>query len=193
MPYAGQQPIKSETPIHALSEIISPLRLGTYLNASGHDADRALRLYLWNAKIGEAFHIPIQSVEVGLRNRVSDGLTIAFGAEWWQDKQFQRLAGARRCDDIEMVWRRLDRKGKTMAGGQVVAGLSFGFWVDVLDKRFFPAIWSVHLADAFPHIPGDVDHGVLRTETRKVADLRNKSGTTSRSFGGICLAIIPGA
>lgn len=169
-----QHNLNEHPPIEALTEIISPLRLGTYLNAAGHNAARALGLYLWNAKMGEAFHIPIQAVEVGLRNRVSDGLQNAFGNEWWRDPAFLGIADDRRNEDIELVKRRLRSKGKELATGQIIASLSFGFWVTMLDGRYNPPIWGAHLRTAFPHLPASVDrHGLQRTASA-IADLRNR-------------------
>ena len=60
--------------IETLRPVISVGRLGTYLVAAGFDPSRALQLYIWNARVGEAFHLPIQAVEVGLRNRINDAL-----------------------------------------------------------------------------------------------------------------------
>lgn len=170
----GQEEVETESPIHALAEIISPLRLGTYLNAAGHDADRALRLYLWNAKIGESFHLPIQAVEVGLRNRVSDGLAAEFGHQWWSEPAYLRLIGAKREGDIEEVKRRLGKQNKKVETGQIIAGLSFGFWVAMLDGAYNPRVWSKHLYAAFPHLPPAVTRQYLRNETREVNDLRNR-------------------
>jgi hypothetical protein len=170
----GQQPINATLPIHALSEIISPLRLGTYLNAAGHDAERALLLYLWNAKVGAAFHIPIQSVEVGLRNRVSDGLAALYGPEWWRDQAFLALAEPKRADDIEVVRRRLISKRMPVATGQMIAGLSFGFWVAMLHGRYNPDIWSGHLRTAFPHLPSHVERHWLHSGVREISDFRNR-------------------
>lgn len=174
MPDPGQQPINANPPLHDLAEIISPLRLGTYLNAAGHDADKALRLYLWNARIGEAFHIPIQSVEVGLRNRVSDGLSAAFGPDWWQDAGYLALADAKRQADLSQAIQRLNRKGKALSTGQLIASLSFGFWIGMLHKRYNPTIWSKHLATAFPSLPAGVNRIRLHSEASEIAELRNR-------------------
>jgi hypothetical protein len=74
MPDPVQQPL-NKAEIAAILVAISPDRFLTYLKASGHDVNRALRLYLWNARIGEGFHIPIQAVEVALRNSVNTALS----------------------------------------------------------------------------------------------------------------------
>ena len=63
---------------------ISRERFSTYLTGAGHDESRALALYLWNAQVGAAFHIPLQAVEVALRNSVNHALVAKFGAEWWK-------------------------------------------------------------------------------------------------------------
>ena len=170
----SQQNNSESLNLQALSEEISPLRLGTYLNATGHDAGRALRLYLWNAQVGEAFHIPIQSVEVGLRNRVNAGLTLSFGEEWWQSPGFLAIAESKRRSDIDLVKRRLISKKKPIETGQVVAGLSFGFWVAMIHRRYMPGIWSQQLRRAFPHLPDHVDHRRLHQDVQKIADLRNR-------------------
>jgi hypothetical protein len=161
----------------ALSRTISPERLGTYLTAAGHDRERALALYVWNARLGEAFHTPIQAVEVGLRNNVGLALIEQFGAEWWRDDGFPRLLDnidGRRLADLEQVRRRLKKRGMTIVTGQVVAGLSFGFWVALLQKRYNPVLWSRHLSTAFPHLPLDRSRADLADRARKVADLRNR-------------------
>ena len=150
------------------------MRLGTYLIASGHDADRALSLYLWNAKMGEAFHLPLQSFEVGLRNRLSDGIEAVFGRDWWCDVAFAKKAGEKRMNDIDVVIRRLNSKGITPDTGQLVAGLSFGFWIAMLHGRHNRAIWSATLAQAFPHLPSGIDRRKLHARAMEIANFRNR-------------------
>ena len=170
----SQRSDKAPPPIHALSQIISPLRLGTYLNATGHDPERALALYLWNAKVGEAFHLPIQAVEVALRNRLSDGLAMAYGPEWWRDEPFLRMSRHGCREKIDEVCRRLERSGKPIETGQVIAGLSFGFWTSVLHGHYHSAIWSRHLDSAIPSLPTGITRRELHREAGRVADFRNR-------------------
>jgi len=54
-----------------LSNIISQERLQRYLNAAGHDEQRALALYGWNIQLSEAFFPVLSAAEVCLRNTVS--------------------------------------------------------------------------------------------------------------------------
>lgn len=115
--------------VQAVIDTISPNRFGTYLSAAAHDPERALRLYLWNAQIGEAFHLPIQAVEVALRNKISTILAAKFGHDWWCAAEFEDLIDREREQDLATVKRRIESKGLALVTGQIVAGLSFGFWV----------------------------------------------------------------
>ena len=56
MPDGDQQSLTADQ-IRAIRATISSSRFATYFKAAGHDEERALRLYLWNAQLGEAFHV----------------------------------------------------------------------------------------------------------------------------------------
>jgi hypothetical protein len=83
----------------AIVTAISPDRFKTYLTAAGHNQERALRLYLWNARLGEAFHMPIQAVEVALRNNVNLALSNVYTANWWECKNLYDLLDEERRAD----------------------------------------------------------------------------------------------
>jgi hypothetical protein len=153
---------------------ISTRRFATYLTAAGFDERRALRLYMWNAQLGEAFHTPLQAVEVGLRNCVNDALSQAFTPNWWECANLFRLLDEERKGDLATVSRRIRNRGLELCTDQVVAGLSLGFWVGLLDGRYNPAIWSKHLRTSFPHFPEGRGRKSLFTEAGKVATLRNR-------------------
>lgn len=170
----GQGIIEPPHQLDVLADVISPLRMGTYVNAAGHDKDRALLLYIWNAKMGEAFHLPIQAVEVGLRNRVSAGISVVFGNDWWKSDDFLDVAAQKQHDDVQTVLSRLHSKGIKVETGQIVAGLSFGFWVAMLNSRYNVKIWSSQLHRAFPHLPPETDRQRLFSRVSEIADFRNR-------------------
>jgi hypothetical protein len=85
------QPVLNEVQTEAILRAISADRFETYLKAAGHDPSRALRLYLWNAQLGEAFHLPIQAVEVGLRNCINTALTNTYGKDWWRNSVLEAI------------------------------------------------------------------------------------------------------
>lgn len=160
--------------IDQLRPVVSDERIGTYLTAAGFDVERALRLYIWNALIGEAFHLPIQSVEVGLRNRINALLIKLYGEEWWQEPAFLKVVGAGPEKDIELALKRIRNRRLALTTGQVVATLSFGFWAGLLHKRFNPSIWGGRLHSAFPAFPAEKSRADLAHSVKRIADFRNR-------------------
>ena len=155
---------------------ISSDRLGTYLTAAGFDEDRALQLYIWNAHVGEAFHLPVQGAEVALRNAINSALCEKFTAQWWESLDFLRITDRERKEDLITVISRIKKRKKPCVTGQVVAGLSFGFWVGMLQSGYNIPIWSSHLRVAFPNLPADKNRFDVAASAKRVADLRNRIG-----------------
>ena len=162
------------TLFESLRPSMSADRLGTYLTAAGFDQERALRLYVWNAYIGEAFHLPIQGVEVALRNSVNTALCRKFTTDWWSSPDYLAIADRTRKADIETAIRRIRNRGRPCITGQVVANLSFGFWVGMLQRRYNPTIWSSQLRVAFINLPIERNRHDLAASAKRVADLRNR-------------------
>ena len=163
-----------ESLIDQLRPVLSEGRLGTYLTAAGFDEDRALQLYLWNAAIGEAFHLPIQAVEVALRNRISGALIHVYGGDWWKNPDFLKLAERERKADLATAQRRIGNRGTPLVTGQIVASLSFGFWVGMLQAAYNPPIWGAMLRPTFGSLPADKNRYDLVAQAKRVADLRNR-------------------
>ena len=157
-----------------LSRVISAERFSTYMTAAGHDEERALRLYLWNIALAEAFHGPIQAVEVSLRNCVAQALTEEFGPQWWKAVGFRSLVDARQADDVDAVLQKVAKTGDAPGAGQIVSGLSFGFWVAMLNARYNPTLWSRRLRGAFPDLPATEDRESLRRRADAIRLLRNR-------------------
>ena len=167
-------PKRQITLFESLQPSVSSDRLKTYLIAVGYDQERALRLYIWNAYIGEAFHLPIQGVEVALRNSVNTALCGRFSENWWSSPAFRAIAARERKADIETAIRRIQNRKRPLITGQVVANLSFGFWVGMLNARYNPTIWSSCLRTSFINLPADKSRVHLAAYARRVSDLRNR-------------------
>lgn len=160
--------------VAAIIATLSPARFSTYLTAMNHDPDGALQLYLWNAKIGETFHMPIQATEIALRNRINHTLVAKFGSDWWSEPKFLALLDRERLSDIDTVKRRIINRKLSLVTDQIVAGLSFGFWTGMLQPKFNPQIWSSHLRATFPHLPTSESRDSLAKRAGKAAFLRNR-------------------
>ena len=173
MPDGDQQNLTADQ-IRAIRATISSSRFATYFQAAGHDEERALRLYLWNAQLGEAFHIPMQAVEVGLRNCINVGLASVYTPNWWECKGLYDTLDDDRKADLETVLRRIRNRDLELCVDQVIAGLSLGFWVGMLSGSYNPPTWSRELRIAFPNLPAGRARKSLFLEAGKAATLRNR-------------------
>lgn len=154
---------------------ISPERWRTYEIAAGHDQNRAHALYLWNASVGQSFHYPLQSVEVCMRNAIHRALVSAHGPNWCNDAACRAALQPRQDQEIAEAARRRLRLYKTAATTpQIVASLTFGFWIAMLKREYNPLIWSSHTALVFPHLPAGTNMRAVGKVGRTIKDLRNR-------------------
>lgn len=150
-----------------IEDWLSPPRLAVYLAATGHDLDRALALYEWNARAAAALHHDLGHLEVGLRNAYDRALRrrdTPRDRHWAFDpsRHFpvveQRArngavidANAKPRAQIESAVRsaRRDAKGDPTPPGKVIAELQFGFWRYLSAARHHDTLWIPYLRTAF--------------------------------------------
>jgi hypothetical protein len=75
--------MRDEQTKRALELSLSAERLQTYLRHVADDLDAALALYEKNMRLASAFYIPLQCLEVCLRNKMHAELTQKYGANWY--------------------------------------------------------------------------------------------------------------
>ena len=145
----------SQSVINALERALSPERLSTYRAAAGHDHAAALRLYVWNTRISAALYGPLQALEVIIRNAFHRELASVYGAVWYDNPRvpLTPAARARVADAKEAV----QRAGRPLDPGRIIAELSFGFWERLLTHgppgrlNYEMALWRPALHRAFPN------------------------------------------
>ena len=130
---------------------MTPPRLRPLLLACDGDLKQAVELYSWNARLASACFLPLAHCEILLRNALDTELRHHFreeerGIPWF----LQRACGLRaeEQDEISAVRNRLQREGKPDSRDQIIAGLTFGFWVKLLGKRYIQ-LWKDVLHKAF--------------------------------------------
>lgn len=116
-----------------LIEAISPERFQPFLHRCGGDRTRALRLYAWDSEVARALQSPLRDLEVSLRNRLHRQLVGRHGQEAWWDVPRARpnYKGQDMLDRAREILE--DRRPYRPFGPcDIVAQLSFGFWVSLL-------------------------------------------------------------
>lgn len=129
-------------PLTPLQTAFSHARMGRYLDWSGGNPAGAFQLYTLNAQLSEALYIPLQALELSLRNRIHEAMSLQFGDRWLMDdsrhlheKQKQKVRRA-------LAEIALNRKPPTPE--QILSALSFGFWTALLGKDH-EALWRTAL------------------------------------------------
>ena len=173
--------------LHALS---TP-RLTPYLHHSGGDHEKALRLYLWNARLSAALFYHIHLAEVTLRNVIDEALKTHLNKRWisfigamndrkrplgFQD--VQKPGGhTQRNPEVDKLHQARKIAARKLNTGQskvphdaIVSTIALGFWVGLLRSKYRQSIWTPCLQGVFNgHAPDDVYKAAIT-----LSDLRNR-------------------
>lgn len=126
-----------------MEEALSLERFGRYLSWAGGNRDRALQLYALNTQLSEALYIPLQMLEVALRNRIHSVMSAARKDEcWFQDDRVITLPHQRR--QVTEALNELAKAKKVATPGRVVAALTFSFWTAMFGRPY-ENLWQMHL------------------------------------------------
>jgi hypothetical protein len=145
-----------------IRDVLSPPRFAPYLAKTDGDMAAAIQLYWWNVDISAAFYAPLHCLEVALRNAVHQQLAITVGrTDWWVVVPLHEN-GLRMVEDARG---KLAARACTGTADDVVAGLSFGFWVSLVSNTYDRSLWVPCLHKAFPCYRGPRRrlHSDLRT------------------------------
>ncbi|AOS61847.1 hypothetical protein [Actinoalloteichus hymeniacidonis] len=137
-----------------VSATLSIPRFTPYLEAAGSDHEAAVRLYWWNVRVSEAFYTPLHCLELALRNALNSRLRERFArSDWWVAVQLT-AQGSRNLEEAHRKVR--GRAGKDHSADDIVAQLTFGFWVSLVSRgaAYDRTLWVPALHKAFPHYRG---------------------------------------
>ena len=161
--------VHSPERLAALERLITRERLSYYLEESESDLAGAIRLYELNSRLSAMLYVPVQGLEVLIRNAMNEQLCARFGADWQE------------LDTIQLDYPQEDDVRRAIAAidgdetnGKVVAELSLGFWAALLNSANDNEIWRKALYKAFPHRPKGVERKNVHGAINAVRRLRNR-------------------
>jgi len=173
----------------SIERTITRERLKRYLSATAHDLSRALELYEYNVQLSEALYGLLHGLEVAVRNAAHHALTISYGSASWYDSPPTPgfgipQAGAagpawHQYAPLSPYWRDKVDEAKRRPGvgrnpGKVIAELTFGFWVDLLQSRNHRSLWvDRKLNAAFPNARGKT-RSDIHNRLKSIQLLRNR-------------------
>jgi hypothetical protein len=92
------------------------------------------------------FYLPLQGLEVALRNALHTSLTELYkGADWYERAKLDPYA----TQQIQKAKTEVDKLHGLVKPPHVVAELSFGFWVSLLGKSYHQSLWIPALHKSF--------------------------------------------
>lgn len=158
----------------------SPERLATYYDFAGGDKELALRLYAWNNALSQALYVPLQGLEVTLRNALGAQLRAAYGSQWFELNPGPPLMYPL-PEMLLSARKELGKRGIVADHGRVIAELNWGFWTGILAKRY-EELWRAHLRKAFS-APGALTRNAVYVPLDDLRRLRNRIAHHEPIFG----------
>lgn len=174
--------------IKAVEKALSPVRLSRYRRSDAGAGDvEAIACYLWNMALQAALVPALHMAEITIRNAIFDAASKVantrgrpFGeVPCWLDTRPSLLYTNER-GAVEEAKNQLRERRKPMTPGHLVAKLSFGFWVNLLNSSYEqgrangPALWPAALG-GFPGVPRtEKTRATLRRRFDLVRAFRNR-------------------
>ena len=131
--------------------------------------------YIKNLQLSNQFYIPLSVLEISLRNSLNEFFNDKIGENWLFDKKFIKPQLQIKIDTAIKI---LKQQNKEISQDNIIAELSFGFWIMLLKKPFQEYLRYKDLKVIFPNISIEKDIKVNRhyifTKVNNIRLFRNK-------------------
>jgi len=131
--------------------------------------------YTKNLQLSNQFYIPLSILEISLRNSLNQFFNDKVGENWLFDKIFIKSQLQAKIDTAIKI---LKQQNKEINQDNIIAELSFGFWIMLLKKPFQEYLRYKDLKVIFPNISIEKDIKVNRhyifTKVNNIRLFRNK-------------------
>lgn len=195
-------------PIESIVKTLSATRLSTYMKDHLCDAslEQSLGLYVWNKQLSGLFYPVLQVLEVSLRNAIYRAyiedklqeIETNYPQSHWENEKnnidalwFKSIYTANNnrigFNQIVTAERDLIKDGKAITADNLIAKLSFGFWVHMTDIRHRAGnpktvidLWPNLTRHVFPNAFDLKDDGVrlsinnISSSLFEISKLRNR-------------------
>jgi hypothetical protein len=134
-----------------IKRALSAARFESHRINAAEDDERVFRRYQWNAAISERFYVPLQTLEVVLRNRFDEAISAKSKDPDWLTKVPGWLQENGRNDVLKAHAFLAERK-RPLTQARVVQEMSFGFWTSLLNGKYETLFHAIG-AQVFPGMP----------------------------------------
>lgn len=148
----------SEEEILRIIENISEPRIKTYKGLGFKDHDESLiSAYFAIQEISSHFFVPLQVIEICLRNSIHNSLTSLFEEKWPGNKWYDlaQLSDESKRTLLAAKKITIKKNGEDYTDDDLISNLMLGFWVYMLDKQHRNNknpyhFWQYVVNDVFP-------------------------------------------
>src|SRR5260221_14717143 len=129
-------PSLNVTAVDELEAALSLERFGRYVKWASGDKNRALELYTLNSSLSESLYVPLQALELALRNRIHNVMKECYSERWFECQEF--VMEERNRKQVEVAKSDLEREkpGSSGISSKVVAALTFSFWTSMVGAAY---------------------------------------------------------
>lgn len=159
---------------HYYQKVFSTERMTKYFNRYPENDELAILHYHCNIELSESFYPTISMLEVALRNSLNRELTEHFGTEDWYLRIESEVGLRNLKNEINTAKRHIVNRGETITASKVVAELTLGFWVRLLNAEYERVLWK-SLRKAFPYLEkAKRQRHVVSAPINKIRNFRNR-------------------
>ena len=138
--------------IYILSGAFSSQRLEKYINLYNGDVTKVAAHFKANIALSESLYTSLSVFEVTLRNALSKELERMMGRKDWYSVFPSNPALKSLTSEVTVAIRHISQRGEMVSPDKIIAELTFGFWVTLLNSEYELSLWK-SLRLAFPHMP----------------------------------------
>jgi len=162
------------------NQYFSQARYNRYLISTGHDINRAKKLYLANIRLAQAFHPILSQFEVVLRNSLNDQLSTHFANQNWIKTEKNGFMndpslGQRPYlkGQILSSERRMRRNHITITSGKLIADQTLGFWIALFSTPHYKLLLGKPI-QILPNKPSIENRASFHQKLQKIRHFRNR-------------------
>ena len=161
--------------IEDFQKFFSSSRVSRFLTATNNSTNRAIELYKANLLTAQAFHPLLGILEVALRNRLNDALTVHFSdPDWIINQKTGFMNDPYQTYLLSSVNKAENRLSyTTITSGKIIAEQTLGFWTELFVKHYYKLLLGTPIK-AFSNLPTGYGRKKIRHELENIRLFRNR-------------------
>lgn len=155
-------------------KVFSNERMQKFFDHHPDNVKKAIDHYQINIELSEALYPILSIFEVAFRNSLNRELSTHFDTSDWYIQQATTPGLKELNKEISNAKRHISKRAETISANKIVAELTLGFWVRLLNVEYELILWK-SIRRAFPFMPKKerTRHNVS-APINKIRSLRNR-------------------